>query len=145
MNCNFLIQIWIPFIILLANFVAQIVYFFHLYYSPQHPFPTTRSALVMGSVLVLFLASFFLFISGHKIGYPLMLFYLSLEFLFYLWNIVTSGFRQGYGWFFHLREHDPVLWFVFAIGYLSFFASGYFLILLILRHKSINQQKRDLT
>ncbi len=68
-----------------------------------------------------------------------MLFYLSLEFLFYLWNIVNSGFRQGYGWFFQLREQDPVLWVVFAIGYLNFFASGYFLILLILRRKSINQ------
>ncbi len=140
MNRNFLTQAWILFVILLANFVAQIVYFFHLYYSPQHPFPNTRSALIMGSVLALFLASFFLLISRHRIGFLLMLFYLSLEFFFYLWNIVTSGFRPGYGWFFHLHEHDPVLWMVFAIGYLSFFASGYFLVLLILRRKSINQQ-----
>jgi len=94
----------------------------------------------MVSVLALFLASFFLLMTKHKIGFPLMLFYLSLEFFFYLWNIVTSGFHQGYGWFFHLREHDPVLWVVFAIGYLSFFASGYFLVLLLLRHKSIEQQ-----
>ncbi len=94
----------------------------------------------MGSVLALFLISFFLLISKNKAGFPLMVIYLTVEFLFYLWNIVSSGFRQGYGWFFHFRERDPVLWIVFAIGYLSFFAAGYFIVLLIVNRRNINQQ-----
>ncbi len=137
MKRNFQIQIWILFGILMANFVAQILYFFHLYYSPQHPFPSIRSTLLMGSVFVLFVVSFFLFMTKRQIGFRLMVFYLALEFFFYLWNIVTSGFRAGYGWFFHLRETDPILWIVFALGYLSFFASGYFLFLLIFYRKNL--------
>ena len=136
MNRNFLIQIWILFFILLSNFAAQIVYFYHLYYSPQHPLPALRSTLIMGAVFVLFLTSYILFITKRKVGFFLMALYLSLEFLFYLWNIVGNGLRQGYGWFFHLREPDPVLWIIFAIGYLSFFASGYFLFLLFYRRKN---------
>jgi hypothetical protein len=142
MNRNFLTQAWLLFVILLSNFAAQIVYFFHLYYSPQHPLPGIRSTFLMGSVLALFLISFFLLISKNKAGFPLMVIYLTVEFLFYLWNIVFSGFRQGYGWFFHFRERDPVLWIVFAIGYLSFFVAGYFIVLLIVNRRNINQQIR---
>ncbi|HVN15789.1 MAG TPA: hypothetical protein VMT73_08620 [Anaerolineales bacterium] len=137
MNRKFLIQAWILFVILFLNFAAQIVYFFHLYYSPQHPFPELRSTLIMGFVFAFFLASFFLLIARHKSGFPLIFLYLSVEFLFYLWNIVTASFHPGLGWFFHLREQDPVLWIVFSIGYLSFFASGYFLVLLLIYRKSI--------
>jgi hypothetical protein len=140
MNRNFQIQASILFSILLANFAAQIIYFFHLYYSPQHPFPSIRSTLIMGSVFALFIAGFFLFITKHQTGYRLLVFYLLLEFLFYLWNIMTSGFRPGYGWFFHVREPDPILWIVFAIGCLNFFASGYFLVLLIFYRKNLYQQ-----
>lgn len=133
MNRNMLVQVWTLFSILLANFAAQVVYFYHLYYTPQHPLPDPRSILVMGTVFALFLASYFLLITKHRAGYYAMVGFLSVEFLFYLWNIVGGGLHQGYGWFFHLREHDPILWAVFAIGYLSFFASGYFLALLLYR------------
>ncbi len=125
------IQIWILFGILFANFVAQVVYFYHLYYTPQQPFPTLRSSLVMGFVFLWFLTSYFLFITRHKYGYFAMGMYLFVEFAFYLWNFTLAGLRPGYGWFFHLSERDPILWAVFFIGYLSFVASGYFLALLI--------------
>jgi hypothetical protein len=85
---------------------------------------------MIGSVFLLFLASYGLLLRGHKAGYAAMLIYLAVEFLFYLWNIL-GGVQHGFGWFFHLKEHDPILWVVFAIGYLSFFASGYFLALLL--------------
>ena len=137
MNRNILIQVWILFSILLSNFAAQIVYFYHLYYTPEHPLPNFRSALLMGSVFVLFLLSYILLIRKHKVAFYAMGFYLCLEFFFYLWNIVGSGLRPEYGWFFHLRDHDPVLWIVFAIGYLSFFASGYFLVLILVQRKNI--------
>ena len=131
MQRNTLTQMWILFSILLANFLAQIVYFYHLYYTPQQPFPSLSSSLIMGAVFVAFLVSYFLFIKRHRAGYYAMLIYLAVEFFFYLWNFVGAGLRPELGWFFHLKEPDPILWAVFAIGYLSFFASGYFLVLLL--------------
>jgi len=133
-----LIQIWILFSILLANFIAQVFYFYHLYYTPQHPYPNLRSSLIMGFVFILFLASYYLFITRRKIGDYAIVIFLSVEFFFYLWNTISAGLRPEFGWFFHLKERDPVLWIVFAIGYLSFFASGYFLVLLLYRWHNTN-------
>lgn len=137
MNRNIRVQVWVLFSILLANFAAQIVYFFHLYYTPQHPLPEARSVLILGAVFALFLTSYILLLKRHKAGIYAMAFYLSVEFFFYLWNFVENGLRPGLGWFFHLREPDPVLWMVFAIGYLSFFASGYFLALVLIQSRDM--------
>jgi len=126
------IQVWVLFGVLLANFVAQVPYFLHLYYTPQHPLPEVRSAFLMGAVFVLFLVSFGLWAAGSTAGYYLLIFYLALEFFFYLWNII-GGVVHGFGLFFHLADRDPVLWAVNTIRYLSFFAAGYFLLLLIAR------------
>jgi len=128
------IQVWVLFGVLLANFVAQVPYFLHLYYTPQHPLPEVRSAFLMGAVFVLFLVSFGLWAAGSTAGYYLLIFYLALEFFFYLWNII-GGVVHGFGLFFHLADRDPVLWAVNAIGYLSFFAAGYFLLLLVARRR----------
>ena len=127
-------QVWVLFVVLLANFVAQVPYFIHLYYSPQHPLPDLRSSVLMGSVLALFLISFSLLLAKRMAGYYLLLFYLSLEFFFYLWNIL-GGVAHGYGLFFHLADRDPVLWAVNAVGYLSFFAAGYLLVLLLVQRR----------
>jgi hypothetical protein len=134
MKHTFLVQVWVCFGILMANFIAQVFYFYHLYYTSQHPLPSLSSSLLMGFVLVIFLASFSLSMKRHKAGVLALLAYLSVEFLFYLWNIL-GGVLHGFGWFFHLNEPDPVLWLVFAIGYLSFFASGYFLVLLVVHYR----------
>jgi hypothetical protein len=129
MNRNLLIQIWILFASILANFVAQVVYFFHLYYTPRQPFPDLRSLLLMGAVFVLFLVGYVLFLQQQRIGFYLLALFLLMEFTFYLWNFIGAGLR-GPGWFFHLSESDPILWIVFAIGYLNLFTSGCFLFLL---------------
>jgi hypothetical protein len=134
MNKTIWIQVWVLFAVLLANFVAQVPYFLHLYYSPQHPLPELRSTLLLGGVLALFLVSFALLLARRAAGYYLLIFYLVLEFGFYLWNLV-GGVAHGYGWFFHLADRDPVLWLVNAVGYLSFFAAGYFLLLLLARRR----------
>ena len=129
MNRTTRIQIWILFGIIVANFVAQVLYFFHLYYTPQHPFPEFKSFLLLGSVLALFLLGFTLFIKNNRAGFYLLALFLAMEFIFYLWNLIGQV-SNGFGLFFHLRELDPVLWLVFLIGYLNLFASGYFLLLL---------------
>src|SRR5258708_38450954 len=134
MNRTTRIQVWVLFAVLLANFAAQVPYFLHLYYSPQHPLPDLKSSLLLGSVLMLFLVSFGLLVGRRGAGYYLLIFYLALEFFFYLLNIV-GGALHGFGLFFHLSDRDPMLWAVNAVGYLSFFAAGYFLLLLIARRR----------
>jgi hypothetical protein len=129
MNRKLLIQVWILFGAILANFIAQVVYFFHLYYTPQQPLPSPRSLLLLGGVFALFLVGYTLFIKLKRIGFYLLALFLFMEFTFYLWNLIGAGLR-GPGWFFHLSDTDPILWLVFAIGYLNLFASGYFLFLL---------------
>ena len=123
-------QVWLLFGILLANFLAQVVYYFHLYYRPDHLMPDLRSTVLMGSVFALFMAGFVLLITRHRAGYYLTLLFVTMEFLFYLWSNIGSVLH-GYGLFFQLSNPDPILWVVFAIGYLNFFASGYFLWLLL--------------
>ena len=62
------IQVWILFGIIMANFAAQVFYFLHLYYTPQHPFPEAKSFLLLGSVFALFLLGFTLFIQHKRVG-----------------------------------------------------------------------------
>jgi hypothetical protein len=136
MNRAVRLQVWTLSGVILANFLAQVIYYLHLYYTPQHPWPELRSSLAMGSVFALFLVGDALLIRGSKAGYRLMAIFLSLEFLFYLWNTVGAGLR-GPGWFFHLSNPDPILWVVFAVGYLNLFASGYFLCLLVYKRREL--------
>lgn len=127
-------QVGILFALVLANFMAQIPYFFHLYYRSQPLFISMRSFLVLGFVFAFFLAASFLLFYRQRIGYFLMVAFLSVEFLFYLWGLVGSTLH-GYMLFFQLNNPDLLLRIVYSIGYLNFFASGYFLYL-ILRHRN---------
>ncbi len=136
MNRSLRLQVFALSGIILANFVAQIFYFLRLYYTPQHPWPDPKSALVMGSVFALFLVGDLLLLERRRGGYALLAIFLALEFSFYVWNTV-GGAVHGFGWFFHLSEPDPVLWAVFAIGYLNLFASGYFLALLLFKRREL--------
>ncbi len=126
------LQSRILFALILANFLAQIPYFFHNHYQSQPLWVSVRSFVIMGSVLALFLIAALLLFQRRRVGYPLMLLYLSVEFLFYLWGVIAS-IIHGYGFFFQLSNPDLLLRTVFAIGYLNLLAAGYFLFLL-LRH-----------
>lgn len=78
---NILIQIRILFGIILLNFIAQIPYFFHLYY---HKFSDLWRLfnIPMLSVLALFLIGYVLLIKHKETGYWLLILFLSMEFLF---------------------------------------------------------------
>ena len=112
-------------------------HFLHLYYTPQHPLPELRGSLMMGGVLALFLIGYLLLQRGVRAGYYMLIVYLATEFLFYLWNI-AGGLIHGYGLFFHLGDRDPILWVVNAIGYVNFFAAGYFLLLLLRQRREFD-------
>ncbi len=136
MNRSTLVQLITLSGIVLANFVAQGFYFYHLYYTPQHPLPDLRSALAMGSVLALFLVGLVLLAWKREAGYYLTVLFLSLQFLFYLWNL-AGEVVHGFGLFYHLANPDPILRAVFAIGYLNFFAAGYFFFLLLRKRREL--------
>ena len=121
----------ILFLLILANFIAQVPYYLHLYFNPNNLLTFARGILLMLFVFVVFLlASIFLF-KRRVLGYWLMLIFLAAEFLFYLWNTIGEVIH-GYGLFFHLADPDLLLRAIFAIGYVNLFASGYFLGLLLL-------------
>ncbi len=142
MNRSTLVQVVALSGIVLANFIAQGFYYFRLYYTPQHPLPDLRSALALGSVLVLFLAGLALLALKRKAGYYLTALFLLLEFMFYLGNLIGEVIH-GYGLFFHLANPDPILRAVFAIGYLNFFAAGYFLFLLLRKRRELVRVPRE--
>lgn len=131
-NKHIRIQAIILFLLILANFIAQIPYYLRLYYNPNNLLAESKGILLMLFVFVVFLlASTFLF-KGRALGYWLMLIFLAVEFLFYLWNTIGEVIH-GYGLFFHLANPDLLLRAVFAVGYVNLFASGYFLGLLLLK------------
>ena len=132
---NIRVQVIILFLLILANFIAQIPYFFHLYYRPDNVLAEAKSLLIMGGVFAVFLLASFLLFARKAIGYWLMLMFLTVEFLFYLWNTVGEALH-GFGLFFHLSNPDLLLRMVFAIGYINLFASGYFLALLLFKRAS---------
>lgn len=127
------IQIIILFLLILANFIAQVPYFLHLYYHPgMSLLAEARPFLIMGFVFAVFLVASILLFRRTSAGYWLMILFLTVEFLFYLWNTVGEVVH-GFGLFFHLQNPDPLLKIVFAIGYSNLFAAGYFLCLLLLK------------
>ncbi len=124
------VQARILFGLILANFLAQIPYFFHNHYQAQPWSISARSFLIMGSVLGFFLAAAFLLSKRRSLGYVLMLIYLSVEFLFYTGGVIGS-IIHGYGLFFQMSNPDLLLRLIFSIGYVNLLASGYFLFLLV--------------
>jgi hypothetical protein len=132
-NKSIRVQVIILFLLILANFIAQIPYFLHLYYKPgMNLLAQARPSLIMGFVFAVFLIASILLFKRTVAGYWLMLIFLTVEFLFYLWNTIGEVLH-GYGLFFHLNNPDLLLRIVFAIGYINLFASGYFLCLLLLK------------
>ncbi len=129
-NKSVLVQARVLFALILLNFLAQVPYYVHLYAGRQALAVTARSSLVMGVVFAVFLLASWLCFSGQRPGYPLMLAFLAVEFLFYLFGLITSTLH-GYAPFFQVRNPDVVLRVIYSIGYMNLFASGYFLWLLV--------------
>jgi len=129
------IQVIILFLLILANFIAQIPYYLHLYYRPDNPLAHVTKGLPLLVVFVVFLLASLLLFKRQALGYWLMVLFLAVEFLFYLWNTIGAVIH-GYGLFFQLTNPDLLLRAVFTIGYVNLFASGYFLGLLLLKRES---------
>ena len=135
-NRNIRTQIHILFANILANFAAQVLYFFYLYAGKQSWWISARSFVVMGAVFAVFLAGYILLFRRPKIGYPVLFIFLAVEFLFYLFGEVQSVVH-GYGLFFQIHNPDLLLRIIYSIGYLNLFAAGYFLGMLVWKRDEI--------
>jgi hypothetical protein len=129
-------QVIILFLLILINFFAQIPYYLHLYYNPNDLLASARGIVLMFFVFAVFLLASLLLFKQRTSGYWLMVFFVAVEFLFYLWNSVIEV-MSGNGLFFHLNNPDLLLRAIFAIGYVNLFASGYFLALLLLKKSQL--------
>ncbi len=138
---NILIQAKVLFSLILLNFLAQIPYFFHLYFRSQALWVTLRSFFIMGSVFAFFLIASILLYRRQRWGYPLMIIFLLIEFLFYFYGVISS-LIHGYGLFFQVHNPDLVLRIIYSIGYLNLFASGYFLFLLLFYRRFLQKENQ---
>ena len=137
------VQVIILFLLILANFIAQIPYYLHLYYNPNNLLAQLRGGFLLLIVFAVFLLASFLLFKRTVIGYWLMVMFLAVEFLFYVWNTL-GGVLHGYGFLYHLANPDLLLRAVFAIGYVNLFVSGYFLGLLLLKRATfLDSQERE--
>jgi hypothetical protein len=118
------------FVIVAANYLAQIIYYLHQYYVPHGAHPALAGTAALTATLLWFLAGFFLLRRGIVAGYLLLLLYLVAMTGFYLYNMLNQ-MAHGFAPFFHLQNPDPALWTVFAIGYLNMLAGILFIAYLV--------------
>ncbi len=122
----------ILFCIIIANYLAQIVYAQHVYHNVIGK--NLSGLLLLGATFFLFIIPYFLLQKGIRGGYVGMIFFLSAEFLFYFMNLIFSMIH-GYPPFFQLANPDRILFMVFLIGYINLFASAYYLYYLLKNRK----------
>ena len=115
------------FIIVVANYLAQIPYDIHQYHGRVNLIGTS----VLFLTLIWFLLGYTLLRKHKKIGYWLLLSFLLVQSLFYFINEVVLSL-YGYGMLHHyIHTTDWILWMVFFIGDVNFIASccySYYLI-----------------
>ncbi len=118
------------FVVVVLNYGAQIPYYLRLYYFPHHAPPALWGSLALATTLAWFLVGWALLWRGRVAGYWLTLSFLIVETGFYLYNEI-SQVAHGFPPFFHLTNPDPVLWMVFAIGYLNMVAGVCFVVAMV--------------
>ena len=126
----------IVFLVVVANYVAQVPYYLRLYYFPHHAPPAFWGTLALAATLAWFLVGFALLWRVRATGYWLTLSFLVTETGFYVYNEI-SQIAHGFPPFFHLGNPDPVLWAVFAIGYLNMLAGVAFVGTMVVWRRSL--------
>jgi hypothetical protein len=119
-------------VVVLANYLAQIVYYLDLYY-PQ-PIAISGTAL-LGLTLVWFLAGYVAAQRGWWMGRLLLLTYLLAMVGFYVANMYGS-LVHGYGPLWHLQHHDLPVRMVFAVGYLNLCVGAVAILALLIQHST---------
>ena len=124
-------------VVVAANYLAQIPYYLHLYYFPHHAPPAPFGTSMLVATFVWFLLGWLLLARrGSQAGFWLLLTFLLTEFVFYAANMVNQV-AHGFAPFFHLQNRDPLLFTVFAVGYLNLIGGLVFAIFLIWRYRTM--------
>ena len=117
-------------VVVLANYLAQIVYYLDLYYPQPMAIPGT---VLLGLTFVWFLAGYVGTRRGWWIGRLILLAYLLAMVGFYVAN--TYGLLvHGYGLLWHFQHHDLPVRMVFAVGYLNMFVGALAVIAQLIYH-----------
>ncbi len=128
-----------------ANYLAQIPYYLYLYFLPHRALPPLFGTSLLAATFVWFLVGWLLLARrGSWAGYWLLLTFLLAEFIFYFLNMANQV-AHGFAPFFHLQNRDPLLFTVFAIGYLNMVCAFEFIIFLVLRHRTVVADQRTAT
>jgi hypothetical protein len=115
-------------VVVLANYLAQIVYYLDLYYPQPLAIPGT---VLQGLTLVWFLVGYVGARRGWWMGRLVLLTHLLAMVGFYVAN--TYGLLvHGYGLLWHLQHHDLPVRIVFAVGYLNMIVGAVALIALLI-------------
>ena len=122
--------------VVLANYLAQIPYYLDVYYFPHHAAPNLPGLLLLLATLVWFMVGYVWLARAGRAGYWVLLSFLVVEVGFYMHNMVIQVLN-GYAPFFHLQARDPILFVVFAIGYLNLLAGLYFLAFLLWHRRTL--------
>jgi hypothetical protein len=125
-----------------ANYLAQIPYYLYLYYLSHRALPPFFGTSLLMATFVWFLLGWLLLAQrGSLTGFWLLLTFLLAEFIFYSLNMANQV-AHGFTPFFHLQNHDPLLFTVFAIGYLNLVAALAFIIFLAARYRTLVADQR---
>lgn len=112
------------------NYMAQVPYYLHQYYLPHHQPPSPLGILLLGITLLWFVVGYAGYVSGRRLGYPVLVGFLLAQVLFYGHSIVL-GAMTGAGAVAQLTTSSHFLLVIFAVGYLNFaVAAGYLVWLL---------------
>lgn len=131
--------IWIYFVIVIANYAAQVPYTLHLYGTAF----SRPSALLLGTTLLWFIVGLRLFLKGRRLGYWLLLAYAITQALFYIDGEVILAFA-GYGLPYHLSHTaDLIVWLTFVVGDLNFIAAIAVVVYLLRRRDALLRPETD--
>lgn len=113
-------------IVVAINFLAQVLYYYHQYYSRRKLLPSLLGIVLLSFVLTWFVIGYTKLQKNKRYGYSITLSFVIVEFLFYLQTQIVQAL-SGSGVLLHvLHPDDTLLFVVFLIGYINFIASGWF-------------------
>jgi hypothetical protein len=127
---------WVVLVVVLANYAAQVPYAAHLRKSPS-----ISGSLLLGATFAWFLIGYVGLLHGARLGYWILLSFLLTEVGFYAYNLINQT-RHGYPPFMHLQERDPILFVVFAIGYVNMLAGAAFILYLLRQRRALLRADR---
>jgi len=113
------------FLSVIANYIAQIFYYLHLYYFPYNDKPPFLGSLLLGATLLWFLIGFVRY-KHNQMESGLLRSFVIVQVIFYGYTIILALFGGGIAA--QYRSRDIIVLAVDTIGYVNFLAAIFWLI-----------------